>query len=127
MQQDGQQRPDLGTVDMSFTRSLEEYIAVDDEIKRLSTEAKELRKNKNVLEDSISSHMLENELDEGRIQEATVRVVKKKKTTNTFTRSNVQQCALTLLGAEKTEALVQMIDDLKETTESHGIKRLRAS
>lgn len=127
MQQDGEQRPNLGTVDMSFTRSLEEYIAVDDEIKRLSTEAKELRKNKNVLEDSISSHMLENELDEGRIQEATVRVVKKKKTTNTFTRSNVQQCALTLLGAEKTEALVRMIDDLKETTESHGIKRLRAS
>lgn len=127
MQQDGEQGSSAGTVDMSFTRSLQEYIAVDDEIKRLSTEAKGLRKNKNVLEDAISSHMLDNELDEGKCEDATVRVVKKKKSTNTFTRSNVQQCALTLLGAEKTDALVRMIDDLKETTESHGIKRLRAS
>lgn len=127
MQQNGEQSPDLGTVDMSFARSLGEYIAVDDEILKLSTEAKELRKNKHVLEEAISSHMLDNELDEGKFEDATVRVVKKKKTTNTFTRSNVQQCALTLFGAEKTDALVRMIDDLKETTECHGIKRLRAT
>ena len=120
-----QQNENLSTVDMSFARSVEEFIAVDDEIKRIAQEAKELRKNKTVLEGAISSHMLDNELDEGRFEESTVKVVKKRKCSNAFTKSNVLQCALTLFGSERADSLVKMVEDMQETTESHGIKRLR--
>lgn len=125
MEDTGEKDAEVGTVSMSFTRSLGEFLAVDDEIKRVSQEAKELRRNKTVLEDAISCHMLDNDLDEGKFEASTVRVVKKQKSNNAFTRSNVQQCALTLFGAESAESLLRMIDDLKQTTESHGIKRMR--
>lgn len=116
-----------GSVEMSFTRSLKEFVAVDDEIKRVSQEAKELRKNKRVLENAISLHMINNELDEGRVDTSALRVVQKKKTTNAYTRANVSECALTLFGSESAEKLLCMIDDMKQTKESHGIKRVRAN
>jgi len=115
-----------GTVEMSFTRSIGEFVAVDDEIKRVTQEAKELRKNKRVLEDAISEHMISNDLEEGRFETTALRVVKKNKSTNAYTRANVRECAMTLLGSEKTEALLKMVDELKQTTESNGIKRIRA-
>lgn len=113
--------------DTSFARNLEKFVTLDDEMKKKSEEAKTLRNNKAALEQSISAHMLDHELDEGTVDGSTVRVVKKKKVTNAFTRSNVQQCALTLFGAEGAESLLRKIDDLRETTESHGIKRIRTN
>lgn len=114
------------TVEMSFTRSIGEFVAVDDEIKRVTQEAKELRKNKRVLEDAISEHMISNDLEEGRFESSALRVVKKNKSTNAYTRNNVRECAMTLFGSESTEALLKMIDDMKQTTELNGIKRTRA-
>ena len=113
--------------DTSFARNLENFVTLDDEIKKKSEEAKKLRNNKAALEESISTHMLDHELDEGTVDGSTVRMVKKKKVTNAFTRSNVQQCALALFGAEGADSLLRKIDDLKETTESHGIKRIRTN
>lgn len=115
------------TCDTSFARNLEKFVTLDDEIKKKSEEAKKLRNNKAALEESISTHMLDHELDEGTVDGSTVRVVKKKKVTNALTRSNVQQCAQTLFGAEGADSLLRKIDDLRETTESHGIKRIRTN
>lgn len=115
------------TEDTSFVRNLEEFINLDDLIKKKSEEARGLRHSKATLEECISAHMLDHELDEGTFETSTIRVVKKKKVTNAFTRSNVQQCALSLFGAEGAASLLRKIDDLKETTESRGIKRIRTN
>ncbi len=115
----------LSGVNMTFKRSLEEFIAVDDEMKKMSAESKELRKNKKILEDAISNHMVDNDLEEQSFEQSRVKVFKKKTSSNSFTRANVTECALLLLGSEKCDALIKMIDGLKETTESTGIKRIK--
>lgn len=121
------QEENIDSVGMTFKRSLEEFLAVDDEIKKMSGESKELRKNKKILEDAISTHMLDNQLEEESFETSRVKVFHKKSSSNAFTKSNVHDCALTLFGAERAGSLVRMIEELKETTESSGIKRLRAS
>lgn len=112
---------------MSFKRSLEEFIAVDDEIKNMARESKELRRNKQILEEPISTHMLDNGLEEQSIEISGVKVCKKKSSCNMFTKANVAQCALTLFGSEITDALIQMIEDLKETTEKKYTCRIVGS
>ena len=111
----------------SFVRNLEKFISLDDEMKKKNEEVRGLRHNKAALEKSISAHMLDHELDEGTFETSTIRVVKKKVVKNAFTRSNVQQCALSLFGADGAASLLRKIDDLKDTTESHGIKRIRTN
>lgn len=115
------------TTESSFERNIEEFITLDDEIKKNSEEARGLRHEKAALEECISAHMLDHELDEGTFETSTIKVVKKKKVTNALTRSNVQQCARSLFGAEGAASLLRKIDDLRETTESHGIKRIRTN
>ncbi|CAM9702889.1 unnamed protein product [Ectocarpus sp. 6 AP-2014] len=109
----------------SFECRVQEFITLDDKIKRINHEARGLRANKNILEDSISSHMLHSEPNaHGAIP---VKVVKKKRVTNSFTKSNVHDCASRLFGADGAQTLLKQIEDLKETTETHVIKRVKAN
>ena len=116
------QQPCEPSDEASFKRSVEQFITLDDKIKSITQEARGLRQSKHALEDAISTHLLDNDAHpHGAIP---VKVVTKKKVTNAFTRSNVEDCALHLFGADGAEKLMQQIEELKETTESHCIKRL---
>lgn len=116
----------LDAVGMTFKRSLEEFLSVDDEMKRISNDSRELRKNKKILEDAISTHMIQNKLEERSFETSKVKVFKKKSAKNSFTKANVQQCAKTLFGAEGADSLSKMIEGLREITESAGIKRVKS-
>lgn len=111
--------------EMSFETSLKTYVEIDDELKRIAEEAKMLRKNKAALEAAISTHMVENEIGEHRCMDASrVKIFTKKSTKSAYNKSGVYECAQVLLGSDKAEALICMLEEKKDVRESTGLKRM---
>lgn len=113
--------------EMSFETSLRTYVEIDDELKSVSEEAKVLRKNKAALEAAISAHMIENDIPEHRCRDTSkIKIYTKKSTKTAFNKAGVYECAQLMLGSEKAEALIALIEDKKNVTESTGLKRTGA-
>lgn len=111
--------------EMSFEASLRTYVEIDNELKRVASEAKVLRKNKVALEEAISAHMVENDIGEHTCVDASrIKTFTKKSTTTAFNKAGVYECAQVLVGSEKALALVSLIEDRKDVKESTGLKRL---
>lgn len=111
---------------MSFENTLDNYLKVDDRLKKIADEAKQLRKNKTDLENLISKHMVDNDIGEHHCCDSSrIKIYTKKSTKSSYNRGCVYECALTLLGEDKAQTLVSMIDDRKEVKSSTGLKRLR--
>ena len=109
----------------SFQKSLNKYVQIDDELKRVSDEAKELRKNKMDLGTRISAHMVENDMGEQPcVDNSRVKIYTKKSTKNYFNRAGVFECAHELFGPDNANKLISSIDEKKEISESTGLKRL---
>lgn len=110
---------------MSFETSLRTYVEIDDELKRVAAEAKTLRKNKAALESAISSHMIDREIGEQTCLDASrVKIYTKKSTKSAFNRAGVHECAQLMFGTDKADALLALIDEKKDVTESTGLKRI---
>lgn len=110
---------------MSVENTVRTFTEIDDELKRVAEEIKSLKANKISLENDISSHMDRNELDEMDCSDNTkVKKYTKKSVSNVFKKPNVEECALLLFGADRTEALIKMIEEKKEVRESVGLKRM---
>lgn len=110
---------------MSFETTLRTYVEIDDELKRVASEAKALRKNKAALESAISSHMVDHEIGEHTcLDTSRVKIYTKKSTKSAFNKDGVHECAQLLFGSEKAEALLALIEDKKDVTESTGLKRI---
>ena len=102
------------------------FAEIDDEIKRVRNEIKTLRSNKVSLENDISSHMNNNQIEEIDCADDTkVKKYTKKSISNVYKKENVQECALLLIGEDRTNALLKMIEDKKEVRETTGIKRMK--
>lgn len=114
---------------MTFETDLQVFTEIDDELRRVAEEVKTLRNDKLALEQSISAHMVENQIEEHEChdKDTKIKIFTKKSSTNTFTKPIVYECAQILFGADKAESLVKMIDDRRETKESTGIKRMSMS
>ena len=111
-------------MEMSFDESLRTYVEIDDELKRVAQEAKTLRKNKAALESAISTHMVENDIPEHRcLDESRVKIFKKKSTKSAFNKAGVYECAQIMLGSEKAQNLISLLEDKKDVRESFGLKR----
>ena len=109
----------------SFERALKTYVQVDDELKRLLEEAKQLRKNKTDLESRISTHMVENDMGEHPCADSSrVKVYTKKSTKNFFNRAGVYECTQELFGPDNADKLIARIDEKKQISESTSVKRL---
>lgn len=112
---------------MSLENNIKTFASIDDEMKRMSVEMKQLRTNKTTLEENISNEMTQQEIDEVSCQDDTkVKMYTKKKTSNPFKKPNVESCAVKLFGEDKAKLLVKMIEDMQETEESTGLKRLNS-
>lgn len=112
---------------MSFETSLKTFLEIDDELKRIAEEAKMLRKNKAVLEAAISTHMVENEIGEHRCMDTSrIKIFTKKTTKSAYNKSGVYECAQAMLGSDKAEALIFMLEEKKDVKESTGLKRMGA-
>lgn len=106
-------------------KNIQAFSNIDDEMKKLSEELKVLRQNKGSLEATISSEMTENSIEEVVCEDETkVKVYTKRSTKNAFKKPNVQSCAIKLFGEDNADALVKMIEQMQETEESTGLKRL---
>lgn len=109
---------------MDFESSLNTFVEIDDELKRVAEEAKVLRKNKATLEAAISSHMVENDIGEHRCIDASrIKIFKKKSTKSAYNKAGVFECAQILVGSDKATRLVAMLEEKKHVEESFGLKR----
>ena len=110
--------------DMSFETSLTTFVEIDDELKRVSEEAKVLRKNKAALEEAISTHMVQHDIGEHMCtDESRVKIFTKKSTKSAFNKAGVYECAQTMFGSDKAANLIALIEDKKDVQESLGLKR----
>lgn len=110
--------------EMSFVTSLTTFVEIDDELKRVTEEAKVLRKNKATLEVAISTHMVENDIGEHRcIDTSRVKVFKKKSTKSAYNKAGVYECAQIMFGGDKAATLIALLEDKKDVRESFGLKR----
>lgn len=110
--------------EMSFETSLTTFIEIDDELKRVAEEAKILRKNKAALEEAISTHMVENDIGEHPCMDTSrVKIFTKKSTKNAYNKAGVYECAQIMLGSEKAQNLISLLEDKKDVRESFGLKR----
>lgn len=101
------------------------YAKIDDELKRISEEVKALRANKNSIANDISSQMEQKQVQEVDCPGDTkVKKYTRKSSSNVFKKDNVEECALALLGADRTATLLKMIEDKKEVKESTAVKRM---
>lgn len=110
---------------LSFEMSLRTYVEIDDELKRISSEAKSLRSNKAALESAISSHMVDNEINEHKcLDTSRVKIYTKKSSKSAYNKAGVYDCAQILFGSEKADALLARIEERKNVTESTALKRI---
>lgn len=110
---------------MSLETNVKTFAQIDDELKRVAGEVKALRANKTSLANDISSQMNQKQVEEIDCPGDTkVKKYTRKSSSNVFNKSNVEECALALLGADRTATLLKMIEDKKEVKESTGIKRM---
>lgn len=113
---------------MSLESRIKTYVEIDDELKRVADEVKILKSNKVALEEDISNQMVQHHIQELDCKDQTkVKVYTKKSSPNVFTKPNVIECAITLFGSDKTDELVNLIEERKRTKETTGIKRMAAT
>jgi len=113
---------------MSLETRINTFVELDDELKRVADEVKVLKTNKTALEEAISTQMVQHHIEELACKDDTkVKVYTKKSSPSVFTKPNVMQCAATLFGAEKADALVELIEQRKVTKETVCIKRMAST
>lgn len=109
----------------SFEGKLKTYVDIDNELKRVAQEVKELKQNKTDLEHYLSDHMVNHEIEEHSCMDNTkIKVYTKKSSSNVFTKPIVHECAMTLFGQENADKLVKLVEEHKEVRESTGLKRM---
>jgi len=110
---------------MPLDNNLKTFVQIDNELKRVAEEVKALKANKVALEEDISTQMVHNQIEELDCKDQTkIKIYTKKSCPNVFTKPNVFECAVTLFGSEKAEALVKLVEERKKTKETTGIKRM---
>ena len=112
----------------NFEGKLKTFVEIDNELKRVANEVKELKQSKLDLENSLSEHMVHHEIEEHSCMDNTkVKVYTKKSSSNVFTKPIVYECALTLFGQDQADALVKLVEERKEVRESTGLKRMSST
>jgi len=113
---------------MALENNIKTFVELDDELKRVAEEVKVLKTNKEALAEDISTQMIKHHIEELDCKDHTkVKVYTKKSSPSVFTKPNVIQCALTLFGSEKTDALVDLLEQKKVTKETVCIKRMAST
>lgn len=114
---------------MSFEENIKNWVAIDNQIKLLNEKAKELRENKNTMENSIMSYVKINKLTNAvvNISDGKLKFVTTKQTPP-LTLKYVEDCLKKCIKSEEqVKHIMNYIKDSRESKYSPDIKRYYAN
>ena len=110
---------------MSFEDNIKKWVAIDNQLKTLSERTKQLRDEKNTMEETIMTYVETNKLSNATINitDGKLRFVSTKQTTP-LTLKYVEECLGKCIGnAAQVKQIMQVIKDNREVKYSDDIKR----
>lgn len=114
---------------MSFEENIKKWVALDNQIKTLSDKTKQLRNDKNTLEEGIITYVETNNLSNAtvNISDGKLRFTSSKQTAP-LTLKYVEECLLKCIGNESQVAkIMEVIKESREVKYTSDIKRYSAN
>lgn len=113
-------------MDQEFAGHVDVFFKLDDELKGVSEEIKDLRSNRSSMEGRIARHMHENGIPETISQSGKIKVYKSKSMAP-MKKALVEEAATELSGADYASRLMKHIEEKRGVVEKIRIKRVGAS
>ena len=110
---------------MSFEENIKKWVALDNQLKTIHERTKQLRDEKNTLEEGIMTYVETNKLTNAtvNISDGKLRFVSAKQTAP-LTLKHVEECLLKCIGSQnQVNHIMQIIKDSREVKYSADIKR----
>lgn len=111
---------------MSLEQKIQQWVSLDNQTKLLSEKLKELRENKNSLEEDIHTHLDKNDLSKAtiKISDGQLRFVKTKETQQ-LTFRYLENCLSEIIkNEEQVKKIVEYIKNKREVSYTSEIKRI---
>ena len=113
-------------MDQEFAGHVDVFFKLDDELRGVSEEIRDLRSSRSSMEGRIARHMHENGIPETISQSGKIKVYKSK-SISPMNKALVEEAASELYGAESAARLMKHIQEKREVVEKIRIKRVGAS
>jgi len=110
---------------MSFEENIKKWVALDNQLKTLNEKAKQMRDDKNALEEGIMSYVETNNLSNATvtISDGKLRFLSSKQTAP-LTLKHVEECLSKMIGNEnQVFQIMKVIKDTREVKYTADIKR----
>jgi hypothetical protein len=110
---------------MSFEENIKKWVALDNQLKTIHERTKQLRDEKNTLEEGIMTYVETNKLTNAtvNISDGKLRFVSAKQTAP-LTLKHVEECLLKCIGSQnQVNHIMQIIKDSREVKYTADIKR----
>ena len=109
----------------NFQKNIQDWVSIDNKIKKLSLEVKELRQNKNNLTDQIFVYAENNNLENAVIQISDGKLkFQNVKSTPPLTFKFIEECLGDIISDEdKVKSIIKYIKSKREPKYSYDIKR----
>lgn len=112
--------------DQEFAGHVDVFFKLDDELKGVSEEIKDLKSNRSSVEGRIAKHMHENGIPETISPSGKIKVYKSK-SSSPMNKALVEESATELFGADQAARLMKHIEEKREVTEKIKIKRVASA
>lgn len=106
-----------------FATIVQKFIDIDDQLKSVGSQVKDMKTNKQTLEKRIMEHMESNDIPETSIKSDKIKLLKTK-SSSPFNKNIVLESAVELFGQGEADRLLAHIENKKEFIEKNKIKRL---
>lgn len=112
--------------DKDFAGHVDVFFKLDDELRGVSEEIKDLRSNRSSMEGRIAKHMHENGIPETISPSGKIKVYKSK-SSSPMNKALIEEAATELFGADQAARLMKHVEGKREVVEKIRIKRVAAA
>ena len=112
--------------DKDFAGHVDVFFKLDDELRGVSDEIKDLRSSRSSMEGRIAKHMHENGIPETISPSGKIKVYKSK-SSSPMNKALVEEAATELFGADQAARLMKHVEGKREVVEKIRIKRVAAA
>jgi hypothetical protein len=109
---------------MSFEQTIQQWVSIDDRIKLLNEQMKELRNLKNELTEQINEHVEKNPVSGVKLNDGQLRFIKVKETQQ-LTFKHLENCLSDIISSEEqVKKIVEYVKNKRDVSYVPEIKRL---
>lgn len=112
--------------DRDFAGHVDVFFKLDDELRGVSEEIKDLKSNRSSMEGRIAKHMHENGIPETISPSGKIKVYKSK-SSSPMNKALIEEAATELFGADQAARLMKHVGGKREVVEKIRIKRVAAA